>query len=148
MSVPSGLAPAVNAAINNAYEAGITAGLAMAANKARQAAEEAPEWANVRDRALNILTVTDPTGHRMLPADIRIIRHAAVHALARDFLGQQGSGSVNVDAPWGVVLDWGPLRAVLPAYSRKSAKAIALAFVHLIRCDYDLSLILAGGGAE
>jgi len=131
---PEALQAAINAVVNDAHERGVTLGLTMATLKAQRADTDAPEWETIRKRALNAVTVTDPTGHQMRPADVTaVLVHASVD-----------TPSGPVDAPWGVALDWGPFRSVIPVFDEKTARAVALAFIHLLRCDYDLSALDGG----
>jgi hypothetical protein len=115
-----------------AYDEGVQIGLAMAAIKAEAAAETAATAAAVREAALVVVEVTDPTGYRMRPAEVSVV--ADPPPVASEF-------SPGRQAPWGVVLDFGPFGHVIPAFSVPSARAIALAFVVLLGCDHDLSAL-------
>ena len=87
--------------------------------RARMRAEREAASAEAKPHALAAVTITDPTGHEMLPAEVRVDRD-----------GDRFS----------VVLDYGPRRHDFDNLGPREATAAAWAFIHLLGgVEYDLS---------
>lgn len=77
--------------------------------------------AEAKVHALAAVTITDPTGHEMRPAEVRVS---------------------NRGGEWAVILDFGPFAKALPVESHQDAAAVAWAFIHLLGgVEYDLSAL-------
>jgi hypothetical protein len=78
-------------------------------------------------QALDALTITDPTGHPMRPAEVRVRAH------------QAASGTL-----YAVDLDFGPFRRTFPDLAADQARAIAWCVIAVVDCDYDLTALPEG----
>lgn len=96
---------------------------------ARYQAEREQEAATARAKAQALLTVTDPTGYAMLPAEVTIVRDAYID-------------DDKDPTPWAVRLDYGAFARILPMRAPRAAEAVAMALVACLPgVDYDLTAL-------